>query len=110
MPHLRSRILLTSRKADEEHPSLQKGFASRITVVKSSRPVMALPRRSLPAMAKVRQQLPSDHIVDVRMDVNQKLREFGLRDKIKPGYRIAITAGSRGIGGLVELLSGIADA
>lgn len=78
--------------------------------MKSSRPVMALPRRSLPAMAKVRQQLPSDHIVDVRMDVIQKLREFGLRDKIKQGHRIAITAGSRGIGGLVELLSGIADA
>ena len=78
--------------------------------MKSSRPVMALPRRSLPAMAKVRQQLPSDHIVDVRKDVNQKLREFGVRDKVKPGDRIAITAGSRGIGSLVELLSGIAEA
>jgi hypothetical protein len=34
----------------------------------------------------------------------------GLRDKVKPGNRIAITAGSRGIGGFVELLSGVADA
>src|SRR4051794_9518882 len=71
---------------------------------------MALPRRSLPAMAKVRQKLPSDHISDVRKDVRQKLLDSGLRDKIKPGYRIAVTAGSRGIGGLIELLSGIADA
>ena len=78
--------------------------------MKSSRPVMALPRRSLPAMAKVRQKLPSDHISDVRKDVRQKLLDSGLRDKIKPGYRIAVTAGSRGIGGLIELLSGIADA
>ena len=53
--------------------------------MKSSRPVMALPRRSLPAMAKVRQQLPSDHIVDVRKDVRQKLLDSGLRDKVKPG-------------------------
>jgi hypothetical protein len=60
-------------------------------------------------MAKVRQKLPSDHILDVRKDVGQKLLQSGLRDKVKPGNRIAITAGSRGIGGLVELLSGIAD-
>lgn len=78
--------------------------------MKSSRPVMALPRRSLPAMAKVRQKLASDHIIDVQKDVKQKLLDSGLRDKIKPGKRIAVTAGSRGIGGLIELLSGIADA
>src|SRR5436305_8327656 len=71
---------------------------------------MALPRRSLPAMARVRQKLPSDHIGDVRQDVTQKLLECGLRDKVKPSNRIAITAGSRGIGGFIELLSGIADA
>jgi hypothetical protein len=34
----------------------------------------------------------------------------GLRDRIKPGSRIAITAGSRGMGGFVELLQGIVDA
>lgn len=61
-------------------------------------------------MARVRQDLPSDHISDVRSDVRQKLVDAGLRGKIKPGNRIAITAGSRGIGGLIELLSGIADA
>jgi hypothetical protein len=71
---------------------------------------MALPRRSLPAMARIRQKLPSDHIADVHIDVRQKLLDSGLRHKIKPGNRIAITAGSRGIGGLIELLSGIADA
>jgi hypothetical protein len=71
---------------------------------------MALPRRSLPPMAKVRQKLASDHISDIHRDVRQKLLDSGLRDKIKRGNRIAITAGSRGIGGLIELLSGIADA
>ncbi len=61
-------------------------------------------------MAHVRQDLPSDHIADVRGDVKRKLLDSGLREKIKPGNRIAITAGSRGIGAFVELLSGIADA
>ena len=78
--------------------------------MRSSKPVMALPRRALPAMAKVRQKLASDHIGDVRRDVAQKLLDAGLRDKVKPGNRIAVTAGSRGIGGFVELLSGITDA
>jgi hypothetical protein len=71
---------------------------------------MPFPRRDLPKMAHVRQKLPSDHISDVRNDVRQKLLGSDLREKIKPGNRIAITAGSRGIGGLVELLSGITDA
>src|SRR5690348_12758102 len=71
---------------------------------------MALPRRSLPMMAKVVQKLPSDHIMDVRKDVGQKLLDSGLRDKVRPGNQIAITAGSRGIGGFVELLAGIVDA
>src|SRR5690348_1090048 len=78
--------------------------------VKSLRPVMALPRRRLPAMAKIRQTLPSDHIEDVRGDVRRRLSDAGLGSKVKAGDRIAITAGSRGIGGFVDLLAGIADA
>jgi hypothetical protein len=61
-------------------------------------------------MARVRQSLPSDRVEDVAADVRRKLLAFGLREKINPGSRIAITAGSRGIGGFVELLSGIAEA
>jgi hypothetical protein len=71
---------------------------------------MSFPRRALPPMARVRQNLPSDHIADVPADVHRKLIDFGLASKVKPGARIAITAGSRGIGGFVELLSGIASA
>ena len=71
---------------------------------------MAFPRRQLPAITRVRQDLPSDHVENVAADVRRKLLEFGLREKIKPGNRIAITAGSRGIGSFVELLSGVADA
>ncbi len=72
--------------------------------------VMQLPRRPLPPMMRVRQSLPAEHIADVRRDVRQHLESFGVRQKIKSGNRVAITAGSRGIGGLVDLLSGISDA
>ena len=76
----------------------------------SSRKTMPLPRRPLPPMARIRQNLASDRIADVRRDVREKLASFGIGDKVKPGGRIAITAGSRGIGGFVELLLGITDA
>lgn len=74
------------------------------------RETMPLPRRPLPEMARVKQYLPADHIADVRTETRERLMSYGLRDRIRPGARIAITAGSRGIGGFVELLSGIIDA
>ncbi len=61
-------------------------------------------------MARVRQKLSSEHIADVLGDTRERLIAAGLPKKIKPGGRIAITAGSRGIGGFVEILSGIIDA
>jgi hypothetical protein len=42
--------------------------------------------------------------------VKQKLLASDVRQRIKAGNRIAITAGSRGIGAFIELLSGIVDA
>jgi hypothetical protein len=58
-------------------------------------------------MTPTRQRLPADRIEDVPGDVKRKLDTFGIRAKIPAGSRIAITAGSRGIGGLTDLLSGI---
>ncbi|MCI8342256.1 MAG: DUF2088 domain-containing protein [Firmicutes bacterium] len=39
--------------------------------------------------------------------VSKQLKEFGLADKIKPGMKIAITAGSRGVHGMVEVIAQI---
>src|SRR5436190_16986969 len=74
------------------------------------RKTMPFPRRELPPLATIRQKLPTDHIDDVQGDVRRKLVEAGVLDSITPGSRIAITAGSRGMGGFVELLGGIVDA
>ena len=78
--------------------------------MQASHGVMPFPRREMPPMACVRQNLPADHIADVRADVREKLAGFGIAQKIRAGNRVAITAGSRGIGGFIELLGGIADA
>src|SRR5437667_8709886 len=66
--------------------------------------------RSVPMMARIRQQFPTDHIADAPTDAREKLLAAGLAKKIFPGAHVAITAGSRGLGGFVELLAGIADA
>jgi hypothetical protein len=70
---------------------------------------MLLPRRAIPDMARVRQKFPSRHIPDVRSDTREKLLAAGLAGKIRRGARIAITAGSRGIGGFRDLIAGISE-
>lgn len=66
--------------------------------------------RPLPRFARVRQQLNEAHIADVRAETRERLLARGLRNTVQHGTRIAITAGSRGMGGFVELLNGICDA
>ena len=74
------------------------------------RKTMPFPRGQIPPLARIKQNLPTDHIEDVYGEVRKRLVDSGLRDKIKQGSRIAITAGSRGMGGFVQLLKGISDA
>lgn len=61
-------------------------------------------------MARVRQLLSAEHIADPRAEVCRRLLDAGLRRRISKGDRIAVTACSRGIGGFIELLSGIVAA
>src|SRR2546421_4239249 len=70
---------------------------------------MPFPHREIPPLARIKQKLPNEHVDDVHGEVRQKLMAAGLRDRLKPGARIAITAGSRGMGGFVELVSEIVD-
>ncbi len=47
------------------------------------------------------------HVEDPRAEVSRKLAQFGIRDYIEPGMRIAITAGSRGVDGMVAVIAQI---
>src|ERR1051326_6474205 len=71
---------------------------------------LPFPQRAAPPLARVKQRLSSEHIADVRGETRAKLLAAGLKDKIKPGARVAVTAGSRGMGGFVELVTGCVDA
>jgi hypothetical protein len=52
---------------------------------------------SLPRVFKIRQKIATPRLPDVEKEMNALLDGFGLSKKVKPGERIALTAGSRGI-------------
>jgi hypothetical protein len=71
---------------------------------------MTLPRRAVPFLGHVKQQLPSNHIADPRAETYQRLAQSGLLDHLNKGDKIAITASSRGIRASVHLLTGVIEA
>ncbi len=72
--------------------------------------MMELPRMELPAIVKIRQALPPDHIADIAADVQRQLDAAGLKSMLSADQSVAITAGSRGMGGFQEILAAIVAA
>lgn len=71
---------------------------------------MKLPAAPISKMTRVRQLLPTGKISNLRQLLAEKLQSVRLKEKIKPGDEVAITAGSRDFGGCVEILQGIVEA
>jgi hypothetical protein len=63
----------------------------------------------LPRLARVRQLFDSPVLGDVSGSVREKLRLFGLSARVRPGQRVAVTAGSRGIQDLAVVLRTLAE-
>ena len=64
---------------------------------------------SLPKMIEVKQKLQAPKIVDYVLAIRKELEATGLAERIKPGSRIAVTAGSRGIAHIPEILATVVD-
>jgi len=58
-------------------------------------------------MVLVRQHFSKERIEALEKTVYEKLLAAGLKTKVKQGAKIAITAGSRGLGGFNDLLKGV---
>lgn len=69
--------------------------------------IQMLERYSLPPVARVRQEFDRTRIADPAERLRHLLRERAL--PVKPGDRIAITAGSRGIAHYLTLMQGVAE-
>jgi hypothetical protein len=62
----------------------------------------------LPQIFKIRQKIEAPRLADVEKEMNALLDRFGLTGKVRPGERIALTAGSRGIRDKAKVLKVIA--
>ncbi len=63
---------------------------------------------SLPKIFRLRQRFEGPRVADVAAEVQRQLTRLELSKKLRPGQSIAITAGSRGIAQIAEILRAIA--
>jgi hypothetical protein len=64
----------------------------------------------LPRMVRVRQRFADEHIDDVAAVIRSQMAEVGLAARLRPGARVAITAGSRGIFQIDRITRAVVDA
>ncbi|HZK54239.1 MAG TPA: lactate racemase domain-containing protein [Desulfosporosinus sp.] len=63
----------------------------------------------IPRFAIIKQQLPNQTVQNIAEEIRKELARIQLKDKVKPGMRIAITAGSRGIYKIPLILRTVVD-
>lgn len=59
---------------------------------------------TLPELIKTQYNFPDNHLPDPAKEMIRQIKEMGLLKNIKPGSKIGITAGSRGVANLPELI------
>ena len=64
---------------------------------------------SYPKITKIRQRLDGTLVEDVAAKVKSEMEKAGFPSKVKPGERVAITAGSRGITDVVPITAAIVE-
>lgn len=70
---------------------------------------LKIPPFEFPKMGKVRQRLPRPRVDDIPGEVRRQLASLDLKSRLRPGDRIAITAGSRGITNIAPILAVVAE-
>ncbi len=64
----------------------------------------------LPVMYPARVQFPAPRVQDLEGAVREALRTGGILDRVQPGMRVAIGAGSRGVARLPEIVRAVVEA
>jgi hypothetical protein len=62
---------------------------------------------AFPLFVRVKQELEGPALADVPGEIHHKISRLPLKSKIKPGQSIAITAGSRGITGIGQIIRSV---
>lgn len=63
----------------------------------------------LPRMYRIRQTFERPVVKDIKGTIESELKKLSLEKKVKPGQRVAITAGSRGVANIAEILKATVD-
>lgn len=61
----------------------------------------------LPRIVKVRQKFPAGEITEVALVVKEQFTKAGIGDTVRPGMRIAVTVGSRGISKIDQIAAAV---
>lgn len=61
----------------------------------------------LPKMATISQSFPSNRLTDVAGELRKELNKSNIIERVRPGMRIAVAVGSRGLADLPVLVQGI---
>lgn len=64
---------------------------------------------NFPRMLRLRQKFETPRLVDVPGEVQRQLASLNLQHKVRPGQTVAITAGSRGIAHIAEIVRAAVD-
>ena len=64
---------------------------------------------SLPRMYRIRQKLDPPVVADVAAAVRAEIAKLDLRGRLKPGGRVAVTGGSRGVANIAAILRATCD-
>lgn len=59
---------------------------------------------TFPRMLRIRQHFDAPRLIDVANEVDRQLSRLNLRQTVRPGQTVAITAGSRGIANIAEII------
>lgn len=62
-----------------------------------------------PRMLRVRQEFDATRVTDIPSEVAQQLQKLALNGVVKPGQKVAISAGSRGINNIAIIIKAICD-
>ncbi|MDP2643756.1 MAG: DUF362 domain-containing protein [Desulfobacterales bacterium] len=64
---------------------------------------------TFPQMATVKQTFDNRRVEDIPATVTAELERVGIQNKLKPGQKVAVTAGSRGIANIAEVTKSAVD-
>ncbi|MGE5842680.1 MAG: lactate racemase domain-containing protein [Deltaproteobacteria bacterium] len=66
-------------------------------------------KMNFPLMARIRQNFDTSTITDISGEIRSQLSKLGLQGIVSPGQSVAITAGSRGISRLADILRALVN-